>query len=52
MRILTLIVSGTPSTGDTGESSDMLSPHTPGPSVLSPLHTHSYGKAKKAKKDK
>ena len=43
------------SIGDIGESKpDMLSPYSdiesPGPSIQSPLHTRSYGKAKKGKK--
>ena len=49
------------SIGDTGESSDIssdisspgiLSPDTPGPSIPSPAHTRTYGKAKKTKKDR
>ena len=39
----------TASIGDIGESSDMLSPDTPDPSIPSPAHTRSYGKAKKTK---
>ena len=37
----------TASIEDIGESSDMLSPDTPGPSIPSPTHTRSYGKTKK-----
>ena len=44
------------SIGDIDESSDilsdMLSPDPPGPSIPSPVHTRSYGKAKKSKKDR
>ena len=41
------IVPDTASIGDIGESSDISSP-----GILSPVHTRSYGKAKKTKKDR